>query len=202
VLTLGHERSEILRTEAAEQFAALLELADSLPPGMTFAIETRDRNARDVLGHIAGWHQMLLRWHTRGMEGAATPIPAFGYSWDQIADLNQALWRVMQDASYSWTRAALVRTHAQVIGLLDDVPENLLWTPGLREWTRGRTMGEWISYLTARHYEWGIAKMARALRVHHGEESGEGGESIEAGGHGEGDPVSLGASGNGGIREH
>jgi hypothetical protein len=159
------DRTVELRRCAVEQFVELLELADSIPPDMRFALEARDKNPRDILGHIAAWHQMLLRWHARALEGVPTPVPSVSHTWDEVAELNQTIWRVIQELTYSAARAAAARTHVKLLAALDETTEVQLWTPGLFGWTRNGTVGSWFKTLTASHYDWGIAKMRRALRV-------------------------------------
>jgi hypothetical protein len=140
-------------------------LADSLPPDLALGLEARDRNARDVLGHIAGWHQMMLRWNSHALKCVPTAVPAYGYTWDEVTELNLAIWRVIQGTGYRWMRAAIGRTHARALAMLDSLTAEQLWTPGLYEWTRGGTVGGWVGSLTARHYEWGVTKLRRALRL-------------------------------------
>jgi hypothetical protein len=143
----------------------MLQLADSIPSDMEFALEARDRNTRDILGHIAAWHQMMLRWHTAGIEGAPTPVPSVSHTWDEITELNQTIWRVVQEMTYDHTREACVRTHQACLTILDNSSEEQFWGAGVYGWTRSGTVGSWFRTLTASHYEWGIAKMRRAIRV-------------------------------------
>jgi hypothetical protein len=132
---------------------------------MTFGLEARDRNTRDLFGHLAAWHQMMARWHTRALEGVKTPMPSVTYRWDDVAELNMAVWRVVQELTLEGARAAAIRSHNALLTLLDEASESQLWTPGLFEWTRGTTVGSWFETIMVHHYEWAIAKLRRAIRV-------------------------------------
>jgi hypothetical protein len=132
---------------------------------MTFPLLSRDRNARDLLGHIAAWHQMLIRWYSKELEGVPTPVPCAGYSWDEVAEMNQAIWRVVQDMTYDAARSAAVLTHHHALKLYDGSTDTQLWTPGLYDWTRGSAVGSWFETATSIHYQWASAKIRRAIRL-------------------------------------
>jgi hypothetical protein len=154
-----------VRRVADAKLAQLLELIDALPPDLEFALGARDRNARDVLGHIAAWHQMLLRWTECALRGEDTPVPAPGHTWDDVVELNQAIWRVSQDLDHARARSGLERSHRRVMDAMRELSDAQLWGPGLFGWARDAAAGAWFERLTWAHYEWGAAKTRRALRV-------------------------------------
>jgi hypothetical protein len=163
--TTGYRSTTALRQAAVHRFAEFVDMADSLPSMMTFRLEARDRNTRDLFGHLAAWHQMMVRWHTRALEGVETPMPTVTYRWDEVAELNMAIWRVVQELTLVGARAAAIRSHGKLLAVFDAATETQLWTPGLFTWTRGSTVGSWFETITAVHYEWAIAKLRRAIRA-------------------------------------
>ena len=103
---------EVLLERDDAEFAALLALIESLPPGRLseqFAGSGRDRNVRDVVAHLHAWHILLERWYSDGTAGGSPSIPAEGYSWARLAELDHP-------AAYPWTRGTALGEFALECG--------------------------------------------------------------------------------------
>jgi hypothetical protein len=86
------------KTDLVEQSQANFKKLDDLVDSFSdeeketdFPEGTLNRNIRDVLAHLYHWHLMVLSWYRVGMQGGKPDIPAKGYNWRTIPDLNRAI---------------------------------------------------------------------------------------------------------------
>ena len=61
------------------------ELDKEFPP------QYLNRNVRDVIAHLHHWHLMFLEWYEVGMRGEKPVMPAEGYTWKTLPDLNKEI---------------------------------------------------------------------------------------------------------------
>ncbi len=93
---------EILMMNSDKYFNRLLAIIESVPSRKRgFCIETleRDKNFSDVVMHLYEWHAMLERWYREGMDGDTPSMPAPGYKWSKIGQLNMRTWENYQDVT-------------------------------------------------------------------------------------------------------
>lgn len=77
-----------------KNFAKLNELVDSYSSEeqvAEFPEGTMNRNIRDVLAHLHHWHLMMLEWYEIGMKGDKPDMPAKGYTWKTVPELNREI---------------------------------------------------------------------------------------------------------------
>jgi hypothetical protein len=157
--------TKVALLEAADhQYARLLALIDALPPEAReaeFGFEDRDRNVRDVVGHLHAWHLMLLGWYAEGMTGGKPAIPAPGHTWRTLPGLNAEIWRQCQDVDLEAALAGLATTHAQVRALIEAHTEDELWEKRRYGWTGSTSMGAYLVSATSSHYDWAVTKLRR-----------------------------------------
>ena len=46
----------------------------------------------DLVAHLAEWQHMFLRWYDTGLTGGTPELPARGYKWNELRQLNDAIW--------------------------------------------------------------------------------------------------------------
>jgi hypothetical protein len=164
-MTRPATRDDIL-IASAERFIALFELVNELPPEQRdaeFSGTHRDRNVRDVLGHLDAWHLLLLRWHAEGMGGGEPEIPSPGYAWSQLDELNAELRDRYQRASLTEVRRRIEASHDAVDLMIASHSDGELFTEGAYPWTGSSTLGEYSIECTSAHYDWAIATIERGL---------------------------------------
>jgi hypothetical protein len=155
--------------DAAESgFAKLDSLVDSFTPEQLdaeFPFEDRDRRVRDVIVHLSAWHRMMLRWYAEGMAGDKPAIPAAGYTWQTIPELNAVIWEDGQSVGLAEARAELERTHAEVFALIKAHDNAELFTKQRYPWTGSTSLGAYLISATSSHYDWAMKKLRKAKRA-------------------------------------
>jgi hypothetical protein len=162
-----YTRASLLARNDAE-FEALLALiaglsADQL--GAEFAGPARDRNVRDVVAHLHAWHILLERWYSDGMSGGSPSIPAVGYSWRELAGLNEALRQQWQDTSLAELMPLLRASHEALQAMVALHDERELDDPAAFAWTKGSALGEFAQECGGSHYAWARDAIAHGLSL-------------------------------------
>lgn len=143
-------------------YARVLEVIDGLPPearAAEFEFPDRDRNVRDVVGHLHAWHLMLLGWYEEGMTGGKPAIPAPGFTWRTLPGLNAEIWRQCQEVDLEGALQGLATTHAQVRSLIEGHDDDELWEKRRYPWTGSTSLGAYLVSVTSSHYEWALKKL-------------------------------------------
>jgi hypothetical protein len=149
-----------------EEFAALLALIDELPPERLteeFSGGARDRNVRDVAAHLYAWHLLLERWYSEGMSGGSPWIPAEGYSWRRLGELNEELRLQWQDTSLAELMPLLRASHQSLQAMVALHEDGELDDPAAFAWTRGSALGEFALECGGNHYVWARETIAAGL---------------------------------------
>ena len=113
-----------------------------------------DWTLKDVLAHIAGWEQILLKFHLGGepfdqviaLKGAKYRVTSFD-------EVNAHLHRRYQALSAQETLRFLSDTHAQVMAALESFPEDQLHQPHPQLSTGASASINWADYIAANTYE-------------------------------------------------
>lgn len=147
-----------------QNYIKMFSLIDSLPPEameQTFSFEDRDRNIRDVLVHLYEWHLMMLGWYQCGMAGGKPVMPAEGYTWRTLPELNRAIWKKYQDMSLATARKGLDETHQQIQSMIAGHSEEELFTKKYYLWTGSTSLAAYFISATSSHYDWALKKLTR-----------------------------------------
>lgn len=105
---------------------------------------------KDILAHLHEWHNMPLRWYKEGLSG--TPeMPAKGYNWRQIPELNREIYKKYKDISLPEAKKLVKASHEKFLKLMKSLSEKELLEPGCFEWTKKLSLS---SYLGIGHYKW------------------------------------------------
>jgi uncharacterized protein (TIGR03083 family) len=144
---------------ALEEFLATLTPQQMVVPGAIAGW-----SVKDVLAHLAEWEQLLLAWYQAGLRGEIPPIPAPGYSWAQMDDLNQGIYEKYSDRSLENVQAYFRASYLQVLEAVHAMTEDELFTPGRYTWTKQNTLAAYVVPCTSEHYDWAHQEMRKGLR--------------------------------------
>ena len=123
--------------------------------------EDRDKNIRDILTHLHQWHIMLLEWYKVGMSGEKPQMPAPGYTWKTIPELNQKIWEMYQDTSYEEAITLLEDSFKKVQEIIYSHSDEELFTKKKYKWTGSTSLGSYLVSATSSHYDWAIKKIKK-----------------------------------------
>jgi len=126
-----------------------------------FKSGTLNRNIRDVLAHLHHWHLMMLNWYEVGMRGEKPDMPAKGYTWKTMPDLNILIWEKYQDTSFASAKTLLDESYKQVQAVIKAHSDEELFTKKKYKWTGSTSLGQYLISNTSSHYAWGFKLIKR-----------------------------------------
>ena len=147
-----------------KNYLKLTELVNSLSEEeqkMKFPFEDRDKNIRDVLGHLHEWHLMMIKWYTAGMKGEKPVIPAEGFTWKTLPDLNAVIWEKYQNVNLEDVKKKLNDSHNEIEALIKSHTNDELFTKKLYPWTKTTSLGSYFISSTSSHYDWAYKKIQK-----------------------------------------
>jgi hypothetical protein len=162
---VDYTHAELIARNDAE-FVALLALIEALPDQRLteeFTGEGRDRSVRDVIAHLHAWHILLERWYSDGEAGGAPAIPAEGYTWRELAQLNEELRQQWQHTGLDELLALVRASHEALQAMVALHTDAELAAPDAFAWTQGSPLGEFAWECGGNHYIWARGVIAAGL---------------------------------------
>jgi Uncharacterized conserved protein len=147
-----------------DNYNKLKQLVDGFSPEAQagiFPFEDRDRNIRDVLVHLHEWHLMMEKWYNVGMSGEKPTIPAAGYTWQTIPQLNRVIWEKWQPTDLETSKQLLEESHKRIMQLIESHTNDELFTKKVYKWTNTTSLGAYFIGATSSHYDWAMKKIKK-----------------------------------------
>lgn len=113
-----------------------------------------NRNIHDVLAHLHHWHLMFLEWHQIGMKGEKPNMPAKGYTWKTLPNLNREIWKKYKEISLEEAKEMLETSFASVQVVIEKHSEEELFTKKKYKWTGSTSLAAYLISATSSHYDW------------------------------------------------
>lgn len=152
--------------EALEGFLDRLSLEQMTQPG---ALGTW--SVKDVLAHLVEWEQMFLGWYATGKRGELPTIPAKGFTWGQLPQLNQQIFKKHCDRDLEEIQKQFESSYRKMLKAIRGMTEEELFTRGYYAWTNKNALVAYIIPNTSSHYRWARTQMHKQLRVAKAEQS-------------------------------
>lgn len=77
-----------------DSFDRLFELVETVPEDERISSGVNGEwSIKDVLAHLHARHSLMETWYIEGMAGNKPAMPARGYTWNTISDLNDRIFR-------------------------------------------------------------------------------------------------------------
>lgn len=146
---------------ADDGLARVLAIADAFP-ATPLGPAYLDRTTTDVLGHLHGWHLLFAGWLGEAATGEDVHYPAEGFTWRDLDALNERLYEDHREMPYQAMRAALVDSHARVLGLIGELSDHELTDPQVHPWLGKEPLGEVAHEVLGGHYDWAMDIFAAA----------------------------------------
>lgn len=115
-----------------------------------------NRNIRDVLMHLHHWHLLLMGWYKIGVSGEKPDMPAKGYTWRTVPDLNKWIWEKYQDVKLDTAKRKCRNSHKQLMAIIESHSNEELFEKKKYKWTGSTSMGAYLVSATSSHYDWAI----------------------------------------------
>ena len=161
-------KQQTLLTNAQKSFDELLALIADVPArkrSQSVEIPERDNNFRDVLMHLYEWHAMLERWYREGMDGDTPDMPAPGYKWRNLSQLNQDIWQQYQDVKLAQAFKKVTLSHYRVMQLIKNHHDEEIFTKKYYKWTKTSNLYSYFAANTVDHYNWAIKKCEKIAEL-------------------------------------
>lgn len=120
---------------------------------------------KDVLAHLVAWEQMCLGWYRAGLRGELPALPAPGFKWNQTPALNQQIYEQYRDLPLTEILILYADSFTEITDLIEELPNDLLFTPGQYSWTGKNTMGTYFVSATSSHYLWARKEISKGFRA-------------------------------------
>ncbi len=150
-----------------KNFDALNEYVDTFSEKeqmKEFPKGTLNRNIRDVLAHLHEWHVMLQQWYEAGLQGEKPAIPAVGYTWKTLPDLNRAIWKKYSKTKIQKVRKMLDDSYTEVQAIIKKHSEKDLFAKKKFNWTGTTSLAAYLISATSSHYDWALKLIKKAKK--------------------------------------
>ena len=111
-------------------------------------------SVKDVLAHLSAWEGMCLGWYKTGLQGETPQLPAPGFKWNQITELNQKIYEEHQDDPLEEVLALFQESSREILGLIQELSNEQLFAAGHYAWVKKNTLGTYLISNTSSHYAW------------------------------------------------
>jgi hypothetical protein len=119
-----------------------------------FPLGTLNRNIRDVLAHLHEWHIMTLSWYKTGLEGGKPEIPAKGYTWKDMPELNKSIREKYSKTGLDEAKEYFQSSYGEIRNLIDTHTDEELFEKKRYKWTGTTSLGAYLVSATSSHYDW------------------------------------------------
>lgn len=150
-----------------ENYKILIDLVNSYSMEeirKDFPKGTMNRNIRDVLAHLHHWHLMMLDWYKIGMAGEKPKMPAKGYTWKTLPDLNFKIWQTYQDWDLEKIKELLNESYTEIQKLITNHTNEELFEKRRYKWTGTTSLGAYLISNSSSHYHWAIKLIKKSKK--------------------------------------
>lgn len=159
-------KDELLNLSQAN-FKKLIDYIEGLPEDMQtkeFPKGTLNRNIDDVLAHLHHWHRLFMHWYKEGMDGKKPEMPASGYTWKTLPELNRTIWQKYKQMELPKAKSLFASSHKEMLKLIEAHSNEELFEKKRYNWTGSTSLGAYIISATSSHYDWALKLIKKATK--------------------------------------
>lgn len=123
-----------------------------------------NRNIRDVLAHLHHWHLLMLGWYETGMKGEKPDIPAKGYNWRTLPELNTKIRDHYHKTKLDEVLKMLESSFQDIQKIINQHSNDELFQRKRYQWTGNNALGAYLVSSTSSHYEWAMKLIKKYLK--------------------------------------
>lgn len=161
------DRASLL-LQGKNNYIKLIELIEEYTPSeqeQLFPDGSLNRNIRDVLCHLHHWHVMMKSWYVVGMKGENPPMPAKGYSWKTLPDLNRWIQKEYEKIPLKLAKELLEASYIEIRMIIKSHSDEELFDKKRYHWTGSTSLGAYFISNTSSHYNWAYKLIKKAMKV-------------------------------------
>jgi hypothetical protein len=122
-------------------------------------------SAKDHVVHLAEWERMLFGWYDAGLRGEDPHVPAEGYTWATLTELNQRIYEQHRDDQLEHVLADWRDSSQRLVRFAGSTADAELFAPGIFAWTGRGTLASFVYECGPNHYRWATVEIKRGLKV-------------------------------------
>ena len=148
-------------------YLKLLKLIDNLPEeklNQAFPEGHLNRNVKDVIGHLHHWHLMFLEWYKVGMSGQKPEMPAKGYTWKTLPELNKKIWEKYKSIGLKKTLKMFDESFVDIQKIISKHSNEELFEKKRYKWTGTTSLGAYLISATSSHYDWAVKLIKKCTK--------------------------------------
>ena len=111
-----------------------------------------DWTVKDLFAHLTEWERMFLGWYRCGLAGEKPALPAAGYKWSQMPQLNRDIWRKHRANGWKRVREDFDASHLEILALAESLTQGQLLSPGRFGWTGKLPLSSYLAPCSCSHY--------------------------------------------------
>lgn len=108
---------------------------------------------KDALAHVYAWHDLALGWLRTGRNGAPD-LPARGFKWNQVRELNAILHNRFREMELASVVRRIKLSHGRMMKTVTSLSERDLLEPGRYVWAGQLPLASYVGPNTIGHYRW------------------------------------------------
>lgn len=142
----------------------LIESYNEIDRNKEFPLGYLNRNSTDVLAHLHHWHLLILDWYAVGMSGKKPDMPAKGYTWKTVPELNRAIREKYREINYPNVKKLLDSSFVAIQKLIEKHSDEELFEKKKYKWTGSTSLGAYLISATSSHYDWAYKLIKKATK--------------------------------------
>lgn len=110
-------------------------------------VEGVDKTPAQMIAYQLGWMNLVMEWERNEQLGHECHMPAPGYKWNQLGQLNESFYEKYSGYTLEELRSLFRETEQQWQNWIASLSEEELFVQGIRQWTGtkpGWAMVKWI----------------------------------------------------------
>ncbi len=125
---------------------------------------TLNRNIRDVIAHLHHWNTMTLGWYEEGKKGEKPKIPAEGYTWKTLPELNRVIQKKYSQMNLLEAQSLFSDSFKRLLELMKSHSDEELFEKKRYKWTGSTSLGAYLISATSSHYDWAYKLIKNAKK--------------------------------------
>ncbi len=121
-------------------------------------------SVKDLLAHLAAWEGFFLDWYRAGVRGETPQLPAPGFTWKQMHQLNEQVFQEHRLQSLEDVQDWFDLSFDEIRQVVEAIPEKDLFEPGRYPWQGKHPLAGFIKANTCNHYRWANTKIRDWLK--------------------------------------
>ena len=156
---------EDLLADAAAARAKLDRLLDEIPGTAKLAPIVDGMSVKDFITHRTAWGRMMINWYNEAAAGGTPAVPAEGYTWGQLNELNAEIHTRFVDTPLSEAEARFTRTNDMLFRLIAACTDEELFEKRFYSFTGTTDLAAYFTSATGGNYRSAYKHISRWWRA-------------------------------------